>query len=646
MPVLLATALGLNALNPERIFEPPFLLPVLNTLFISITAWVVAFLAANSFRQGAPRVVLAMGAALLALGTGSLISGVLADLPGGINPGVTVFNLVALLAALAHMSGAVEAATQTSPRGPSPNRTLRLVLAYAGVLLAVGLVAFLAVQNALPTFFVQGTGPTPLRQLVLGSAAALFGLASLLLLRLYWNSRSDFLYWYAMALALNAAGLLIVLLPSNVGNLTTWLGRLGQYASGLCFLPATAALLQDRRERGLSLELAIAELFRDAELNYQALVETSPDAILVADRAGRVLICNPAAANLLGVERHQALGGLLGDLVRVQAPAGSLMTKVDELLQTGRQHWAGTLDVQAGPRTVTIDATLSVRRARVGWLGTFILRDVTERMRLEQALRDVNDRLERRVAERTAALNAAVERLHSLSAHLQTVREQDQARFARDLHDDLGQILTALRIELNILSQTVAEQAAAPQAQGEGGFVAQEALAEPIRDLDTLLKDGLASLRRLLNELRPEALHRLGLVPALDKLGQDFQSRTGVQVRFSPELQSRVEDTRALALYRIAQEALTNVARHARASEVHLAIAEAEGQVQLVIADNGRGIPEAANRRSGHFGLLGMQERALALRGTLDVVSAPGGGTTITARLPLVASPEPEPDPP
>jgi signal transduction histidine kinase len=234
------------------------------------------------------------------------------------------------------------------------------------------------------------------------------------------------------------------------------------------------------------------------------------------------------------------------------------------------------------------------------------------------------DRLDREVARRTAELT-------ELARHLQTVREDERARLARELHDELGALLTAAKLDVARIRRMT--RTGAPE------------IDERLKHMSELLDQGIALKRRIIEDLRPSALSNLGLVPALEILTTEFAQRSGLQL--SLELTDTLPTTDAdrLALYRLVQEALTNVMRHAKARNVRISLGEVEGWLQLSIRDDGQGFnPDAVG--AGHHGLLGMRYRIESLGGTLQLLSAPGRGTLVLARLPRRPEPEPKSDPP
>jgi signal transduction histidine kinase len=216
----------------------------------------------------------------------------------------------------------------------------------------------------------------------------------------------------------------------------------------------------------------------------------------------------------------------------------------------------------------------------------------------------------------------SVSQLRALAAGLQTAREEERARAARDIHDELGYALVAIKLELTALLRDLPAADEGPARQRSQSIL-------------KLLDEAIQSIRRIATELRPAVLDDLGVVAAVEWLAEDFQARTGTEIQLSlPEVELAIDRERATALFRILQEALTNVTRHANATQVNVRLAEEDGIVTLEIHDNGRGITEEQRSAINSLGILGMQERSLLLGGELNISSVPGSGTTVTVRIP------------
>jgi len=211
--------------------------------------------------------------------------------------------------------------------------------------------------------------------------------------------------------------------------------------------------------------------------------------------------------------------------------------------------------------------------------------------------------------------------LRALAARLQTVREEERTRAAREIHDELGQVLTAIKLEFTALLGNL------PADEGPIGQRSQSILR--------LLNQAFQSVRRIGTELRPAILDDLGLAAAVEWVAEEFQARTGTQVDVSlPGVDLALDRERATALFRILQETLTNVARHANATHVSVRLAEEDDNLTLEVRDNGKGIGEGQISAGGSLGILGMRERVLLLGGTLTINGSLGNGTTVRVVIP------------
>lgn len=217
--------------------------------------------------------------------------------------------------------------------------------------------------------------------------------------------------------------------------------------------------------------------------------------------------------------------------------------------------------------------------------------------------------------------------LHSLSLRLELAREEERARVARELHDELGQILTSLKLEFMWLVDELRRSDPKPGIQ----------LVNKLQALTGLIEVSIQSVRRISSDLRPAVLDHLGLKEAIQWEATKFQARTGIRCRVAWELRDDLSDrTRQLALFRILQEALTNVTRHAHAGAVRIGARKRGKALTLTIRDNGRGITKAERSSVESIGLLGMTERARLLGGRMTIAGVPGRGTSVTVTVPVV----------
>jgi signal transduction histidine kinase len=243
-------------------------------------------------------------------------------------------------------------------------------------------------------------------------------------------------------------------------------------------------------------------------------------------------------------------------------------------------------------------------------------------------LHDMNRMLSAELAERALSeqrLRSSEENLRALAAHLQSVREEERIHIAREIHDELGQALTGLKFDLNSLAKSFEKDPATARAEK------QQALGLAI---DRIIN----SVRRIASGLRPEVLDEIGLAAAFEWQAREFQRRTGI--RCNVNIATRFADPdkeRSTALFRIFQELLTNVARHANATRVNVSLGESEAALALTVEDNGRGIKENEIESPRSLGFLGLRERVLAFGGTIDIKGDQGKGTKVSVSVPTAA---------
>jgi PAS domain S-box-containing protein len=340
------------------------------------------------------------------------------------------------------------------------------------------------------------------------------------------------------------------------------------------------------------------------------IVQNSMDAIITVDADERIIIFNSAAAQVFGYSPEQALGQPLSMLLP-QSFRAAHSQHLHNFAHSGTTSRRMGIDsrvrgLRANGEEFPLEASIS--RSRAGRDGsvllTVILRDITQRVRAQEEL------------------DRARTQLRELSISSQTAREEEKSRIARELHDELGQSLTALKMDLAWLKAHTSEST--------------PAVTERIRAMQAVLDSMVAATRRISSDLRPLMLDDLGLMAALEWLTQDFSRRTGVQCMLTMGDEIAQTDARIQsALYRAVQEALTNAARHAQASTVRIDLSASADSVHLRIRDDGRGMDAADQAKRGSFGLIGMRERIYILGGTLQLESAAGQGTAIAIDLPL-----------
>ena len=344
---------------------------------------------------------------------------------------------------------------------------------------------------------------------------------------------------------------------------------------------------------------------RENETAFAAMAEGA----VITNAQGNILWVNDAFCQISGYRREEVLGQNPRILKSGRHDAAFYEKFWRQLMQAG--HWRGEIwnrrkSGEVFPEELSIQALRGPSGNTHRYISVFT--DITERKRNEEKL-----------IEQQQQLQESAARLRELAAFLQTVREEERTRIARELHDELGQALTALRIDLGWL-------------RGKCGSLGPP-VSERVAAAFGVVEQSIVSLRRISEDLRPAMLDSLGLAAAVEHHVTQFSQRTGIPCRINMNREEfDLDSNLATAVFRIVQEALTNVARHAQASEVSVSIDETDDGIEIAIADNGRGMAPS-NKKT--FGLLGMRERITILGGTFDIESQPDRGTRVSCWLPL-----------
>ena len=334
------------------------------------------------------------------------------------------------------------------------------------------------------------------------------------------------------------------------------------------------------------------------------IIQHASEAIISTDDSNVIVLANPSAAAMFATSVEEMQGSPVGRYLTPQPT--STDGPAAFFGDTGRVGRRATdyavSGVRAGGEAFPLEGSVSTVMEGDTPIHTIILRDVTGR-------HQVQEKLTRSHAQ-----------LRQLSAALQTIREEERTHIARELHDDLGQLLAALRMDLALLQQ-----------QETGA-----ASARLIRGMEQNLLTAITSLRRIATNLRPRSLDEGGLFFALQGLRDDFVERYGIACTlYADEAELVLDDTASTAIFRIVQEALTNIARHANASNVTITLYRINGEVLLTVRDDGRGIAAADMEKAQSLGLVGMRERVWAMDGDITISSDEPPGTRIDIVLPL-----------
>ena len=338
---------------------------------------------------------------------------------------------------------------------------------------------------------------------------------------------------------------------------------------------------------------------QNAGARLEGLLDSAMDGIITVDSAQRIALYNRAAERIFGhpleAVRGQPLAMLLP--VRFRERHAGQVRHFGDTGVTSRRMGDQTvlLGLRADGTEFPIEASISQLDTPEGKLYTVILRDVSERVR-------------------------AQEELAAFAAESSGVREQEKSRVARELHDELAQSLTALKMDTITLREHV-----------RGDAVAQGRLSQMIAMLDNCV----ASVRRISADLRPLVLDDLGLGAAIEWLAHNFTQRTGIPCSLDADEALDLPEPYATGVFRMVQESLANVAKHARATRVEVRVAREGDSLLLTVRDNGAGFRVTDPRKPQSLGIAGLRERAHLMRGEVRIDSAPGEGTRVEARIPL-----------
>lgn len=359
--------------------------------------------------------------------------------------------------------------------------------------------------------------------------------------------------------------------------------------------------------RDLSVESDLRAEVAMLTTRLRTVLDLTPVPIWIVDD-GHVLFANRATNDLFGVPEGEHLTGRsIHTLLRVDGPA-TLQAHLDRALaQTTRSDVASGSVLRPDGKMRQVEIATTALPDHGHTVVQMVIIDVTENR--AQALEQTRHRHE----------------LRRLAASVTEAREEERRRIARELHDELGQRLTALKMEISSLRNL-------ELCRSEGNRI--DGMLE-------MVDSSVAALRRLAADLRPLMLDDLGLNSAIESLARDAANRMDMEVTVhlgadDPPLAPGAD----IALYRMVQEALTNVGRHAGATDVRIELRKHGGELVLTVQDNGKGFPERSMAREGRYGLLGMRERALMLGGRLEIDNPPGGGGRIVVHLPLVPKPQ------
>jgi two-component system sensor histidine kinase UhpB len=372
-------------------------------------------------------------------------------------------------------------------------------------------------------------------------------------------------------------------------------------------LEITIEMALHRHTMEMKFKERMEKALHESEARYGQLVENISEGIVMQNQKGIITYANKRFLDMLGYSEDEVLGkpitrflggGLLKRREVQEAAEGDEFRKATEV------SWKR----KDGDRIFTILSPQNIYNDKDQLRGRVsVLTDITDRRRAEQEL------------------HRSRELLRRLSQHLQTIKEKESKRIAREIHDELGQQLTALKMDLSWIASKVE-----PDDEDAKRFL------KKINDMSSLVDNTIQTVQKISAELRPGLLDDLGLVPALEWLAQEFENQTNVHcgLQFHCEMVDLDPDC-STAIFRISQEALTNVYRHAKATKVAISLKEEEGDLVLKIKDNGKGITADEVFGSTSLGLMGMRERVRPFGGAVNISGKQKKGTTLIVTLPV-----------
>ena len=348
--------------------------------------------------------------------------------------------------------------------------------------------------------------------------------------------------------------------------------------------------------RDISIRKRMEKELRNSEMLHRTTLSSISDTVFLTDEQGNFVYICPNVEVIFGYKEKE-----VWTFGNIKALFGNILIRTEELDAAGEKR---NIDCAVTAKD-GVYRSLLVNVKRVSIMEAkrlYTCRDVTELKKSEQMYRE-------------------------LSNHLQNVREEQNAYIAREIHDDLGQSLTALKMNLTMVDTALQKM--------EKNETVRE-IQETTSDMKHILTGIVTKIRTLTSELRPPVLDTMGIVEALQWHTEEFAKQFNIQINFISTLEeAEIGEEKSLAVFRIVQEALTNSVRHGSPSEVSVSIQKTGTQITITVVDNGRGFVRDQTRQKNNYGLIGMQERALQVGGCLVIDSTPGVGTSVSLQVPV-----------
>ena len=376
--------------------------------------------------------------------------------------------------------------------------------------------------------------------------------------------------------------------------------------------------------RDITEQRRVTEALRVSEEQYRTLAEAAHDMIFTITREGKISYVNSFGANFLGLEARE-LVGQPRDRLFPPDTSEHQEGNIQRVFRTGEAFSAESANIFP-TRTVWLNTWLVPLKSASGEITSVlgVSRDITERKKVEEDLQQARDLLEERVAVRTNELLASQDKLRLLTAQTVKAQEEERRSISRELHDEAGQALITLKYGLAAIQSELPESNALPRQR----------LTESMKIIDQTM----VRIRALAHSLRPPVLEIGGIHLSLQELCRELSERTQIPIYYQGLDIPGLPDDIGISLFRFVQEALTNILKHANASEVKVRLQYRKGEINLSVSDNGRGI-EDTNQTEG-LGLMGIRERLSLLSGRLEVHTQKGRGARLVGRVPWVTPAE------
>ncbi len=333
-----------------------------------------------------------------------------------------------------------------------------------------------------------------------------------------------------------------------------------------------------------------------SEKKFKSYIDNAPDGVFIEDETGNYLEVNEAASRITGYSKEELLNMSISDMLTTASHEEGL-SHFSHLKKTGASK--ANLQFKHKDGTIRWWSVDEVKLNGNRFLG--FAKDITERKLAEEELKN------------------SLEQLHQLTQYIEKVRENERIAISRELHDDLGQALTAVKIDLGTIRQSVSDSI----------------VISKINKVSSLVSDTIKTVQRLTSQLRPEIIDDLGIVAAIEWYTKEFAQRNGIEIILDSDAEISISPDASLIIFRIMQESLTNISRHSKAKIVNISLRLSSDVVNLSITDNGIGIGENEIKSKKSFGIISMRERAASLGGTFDIYRENKNGTIIKLILPI-----------